>query len=181
MKQDIVKGLQLKADDYIIKPVDPQILKAKIKHLLNLPETVKEDNFNGVTAALDVHFPATLVSNVLIMDMMVFELSEVGIKAETPCGFKQGAAVQIRCKDLMDICPETTDLVVSVFDSQNHVSKSMGRPRWITRFSFVGLVDEPRRQIRLHVLRNKKPDNDNKWGEISLVEESDSPAKSEQS
>jgi DNA-binding response OmpR family regulator len=46
MKEDMIKGLKLGADDYITKPFDPELLLLRINNILRRVYTVAEDEYH---------------------------------------------------------------------------------------------------------------------------------------
>lgn len=62
-KADIEKAISLGASDYIVKPIDPDILMSKVRHILNKSEENKPEFIHAaVRSEANIHFKTEIVS-----------------------------------------------------------------------------------------------------------------------
>lgn len=86
-KADVERGLEAGADDYVVKPVDPEILTAKVNSLLARakPEAMKfAEAAVAVKASWDVQAEVTSVS-------------EIGVAMKTTTRAEPGDKVRLNC------------------------------------------------------------------------------------
>jgi DNA-binding response OmpR family regulator len=93
-KNSVKKGIELGADDYIVKPIDNIILRKKLTILLNDSEsmaslsTIKTDLF------------ATIKNSPFKINMKITELSEFQIKIESPMELIEDSKLSLICPTL---------------------------------------------------------------------------------
>ncbi len=80
-ESDQVVGLQLGADDYMVKPFSPKILVARVKALLRRGQVVQSEaalqkrDFNGLVIELDKH-KVTYLGEPIVLTQIEFDILE---------------------------------------------------------------------------------------------------------
>jgi DNA-binding response OmpR family regulator len=141
-KKDVQHGLDCGADDYIIKPVDPDMFMAKVESLLRKrpPQFKAEVSF----AESPVRMPAEWdIHNEII------SVSEQGISIVGPVATAPNTKFKINSPlfELIGIEPPNLRVV-------HCTVKTDARYQFLTKATFVGLTDGERQKIRFWVNTN---------------------------
>jgi DNA-binding response OmpR family regulator len=96
-KELVAKAIALKADDYIVKPIDKPILLNKIRALLGV-QSVELSKF----AFAKVDFQATLLNLPVLLNFSILGISEEGLLIESVCNFREQAVVNFKSRGLSD-------------------------------------------------------------------------------
>lgn len=139
-KSDVVKGLSLKVDDYIIKPVDPILLREKVNRLLKVEEP--EITF----AQAEVDFIATLVEIPISFSFHIRTVTEVGFTCESLNKFIVGANCAFCCEKLDVVIGQKEYVFRARIDSCEPLSRTSDR--FLTTASFVGLPGAIDQKVR---------------------------------
>ena len=145
-KKDIALGLECGANDYIIKPIDPHILKAKVGGLFkNRPADISKTSFSEATVRHPASWRITLE---------ITTLSERGIAFTAPIAIPQGARIKI----------DTTFFEIVGIDSpllrvDGHTA-ILSQNIFLIKTTFIGLTDTGLQKIRsfINVNSTKKKD-----------------------
>ncbi len=133
--KDIKRGVLSGADDYIVKPIDPDILTSKVTTLLNKKMKIKDSFAVGsLRAAAEFELKTEIV-----------QISEVGLKIQTGMPMPIGMKIRLRSPFFLELgiappfmrvvgCEE--DKTESVFNIQMH---------------FMGLTEKEMTPIRLWI------------------------------
>lgn len=138
-KKDVQRGLDCGADDYIVKPIDPDLFLSKVQSLLqqrskaDLPELGFAERKIRVDAKFDVH-------------LNVISISEHGLTLLGPLSFAANHKFKMRCSIFETIGIEPPTLRVLQSTSESDISSLFK-----TKTSFVGLNDNELQKIRFWV------------------------------
>ncbi|MDZ4678186.1 MAG: response regulator transcription factor [Oligoflexia bacterium] len=138
-KKDVQHGLDCGADDYIIKPVDPDLFIAKVESLLRKrpPQFKAEVNF----AESPVRMPAQWdIANEIV------SVSEQSITIVGPVATAPNSKMKIE-SPLFDIIGIETPTMRVVHCNV----KTDARFQFLTKATFIGLTDSERQKIRFWV------------------------------
>ncbi len=91
-KKNVSKAIMEGADDYLVKPIDFQVLHDKINSLLNISQDRKSSFFE-----LDVNYDASVEGLPIDIKITITKLSETEIVFQSPVKFKDEANLQIKC------------------------------------------------------------------------------------
>jgi len=139
-KEDVQKGIEAGADDYVVKPIDPTLLLAKIKNILS-KTTQSASRF----AEAPVHIKAEIETKTELMS-----ISELGCTLVSNVSPANGALVKINCDVFKEIGISNPTLrVISTekYEAQEGAHKIVG--------NFVGLSEKELTPLRLWI-RSKK-------------------------
>lgn len=85
-KSDIEKGIESGVDDYVVKPIDPEFLLAKVRNLLvSNPEEVVKFAETPVTFKADLEIPTE-----------IFSVSELGVELKSQIPLPLGKILKIQ-------------------------------------------------------------------------------------
>jgi len=135
-KSDIERALIAGADDYIVKPIDPDILISKVKSLLER----SEQKIDFVEAP--VHALGSIMTKTEIIS-----ISEVDIKLYSNVQLAQGQIYRITSDFLKELSIDSVNIRIAACELKNESAldqfKIVGQ--------FVGLTDKELSQIRLWI------------------------------
>lgn len=140
-KKDVEYGLQCGADDYLVKPIDPELFLSKVESLLNKKNA---DRPQIVFTESPVHMKADWKVSTEITD-----LSEQGLTLWSPISAAPNSKFKVTSQlfELIGIEPPTMRALRSIPDAnQPHMS--------FTRVSFVGLTEAELQKIRFWINSN---------------------------
>ncbi|MES2800910.1 MAG: response regulator [Bdellovibrionota bacterium] len=132
---DVEKAIAVGANDYMIKPIDPDVLMQKLKKLL--VQSNEQDDFVSAT----VNKPASLP-----MEITITTTSEISVKFSSDVGFIPGQIYKIS-SDFFNIFEKTT---VSIRVNTSELKKD----HYIVSANYVGLSEIELSHIRTWI-RNK--------------------------
>lgn len=135
-KADIEKALMVGANDYSIKPIDPDILLSKVKRLLD--NSVVESNF--------VHAPVYQVASVLTKTEII-SISETEIKLSTNYFLTPGQLYRISSDFFIQLEMTTVSTRISSCEKATESNQNT----YLMTAQFVGLSDKELSKIRLWV------------------------------
>jgi DNA-binding response OmpR family regulator len=147
-KGDIIKSLKLKADDYILKPIDPQIVAAKARVLLG--ETGAGNEFVWI----EKHVVCELMENVVALRFTLTHLSENRIVVEADVPFVKEMSFTFRSDKLAELTQIANLELRARVDSCEPLSQGGTRHRSFC--SFIGNPEESMRKIRLFTQKNAR-------------------------
>ncbi len=136
-KADIERALSVGANDYIVKPIDPDILVSKVKSILQLNES-KESNF----AAALVSAQATVTVKTEIVSISESEIKFVTNYQLTPGQLYRFTSDFFRNFDIDTVNTRITECVKSTETSVNSFNIAA---------QFIGLTDNELSKIRMWV------------------------------
>lgn len=93
-KDEIARGMQMKPDDFILKPIDPALLKNKVRAML------REDFKDHFLPPSNVSFHAQLVDTLLNFKFLIVQMSEFDIVLDTPINFNIGKTFQFNSLEM---------------------------------------------------------------------------------
>lgn len=130
--QDIKQAIQLGANDYIIKPVDPLVLQEKVRKF----ESLGQNDF--FEALWPQEKPATAQ---ILFPIHFLAISEFGLKASSPTPIHPGETIELG------------ELPNDVFGSTKILLRCLSLDRTsntnIMQFTYVGMSESQRQLIRL--------------------------------
>jgi len=132
---DVEKAILVGANDYMIKPIDPDVLMQKLKKLLM--QSNEQDDFVSAT----VNKPASLP-----MQITITSTSEISVKFSSDVGFIPGQIYKIS-SDFFNIFEKTT---VSIRVNTSELQKD----HYVVSANYVGLSEKELSHIRTWI-RNK--------------------------
>lgn len=135
-KADIEKAVSVGANDYIIKPIDPDILLTKVKNLIAVPKDKPDFVEAPVRAMAQIQLRSEIQS-----------ISETEIKIRTNFALNLGQLYRISSDFFKEIDLQTVNTRIS---HCTPISDSNQNDYMITA-QFVGLTDKELTQIRLWV------------------------------
>ena len=120
-KNSILKGLSMKVDDYIIKPIDPSLLRQKISKLLRL------ENIESEFAEISCDFPATLAEVPISFHFHITSISEGGCHCVSLNKFIPGSSFAFLCEKLDEIIGERGFVFRARVDESEPISRVSDR------------------------------------------------------
>lgn len=144
-KESVNAALEIGADDYVVKPIDMEIFKDKVKRLLGLQKKSVMD-----FARIKVDFKAKVPSIPIPLDLTIKELSEAMMVMESPVEFTKGAQIDL------DI-PELKALINAdfVFNCRVLACKKDKDGIGIVHLEFFGLSENIAAKIRELTIKGK--------------------------
>lgn len=139
-KEDIQKGIEVGVDDYVVKPLDPELLMAKVSHLLSR-ESFNESHFAEAT----VRFPAELT-----IKLEMTAVSELGFNLHSNLSLPVGKIFSFKSKFFDEVGMEPIPVRIASCDEisgSDHIFK--------VKAHFVGITEKELTPIRLWI-RSKK-------------------------
>ncbi len=147
-KDDVVRGLKLRADDYILKPLDPAVLRDKVRSLLGL--TSNKSDF----VWLDQHMLSYLKENVIALPFTITQLSETRLVLEASVRFVEGESFAFSCDKLASGMEYLEGEFRARVDTCEVVSNVASRYRVMA--SFVGMNDSVQQKLRKFTMKRAK-------------------------
>ncbi len=139
-KEDIIKGLAMKVDDYIIKPIDPILLRDKVAKILNAE--VEDAKF----AEVKCDFNASLAEIPIAFSFHIRGISEVGCQCESLNKFVAGSNFAFQCQEMEEVIAMNGYIFRARVDGCKPLARMSDR--FITNASFVGVPEQILRKIR---------------------------------
>lgn len=139
-KSDVEKGIESGANDYIVKPLDPELLIAKIKNLL---VTKPEDSVQFASAP--VHYKAEFETKTEITSV-----SELGLQLTSNVSLPLGKIIKIKSNVFEEI--GITPLPVRIDSCEEVQGKEL---TYKIQAQFVGVTEKELSPLRLWI-RSKK-------------------------
>lgn len=134
-KEDVIKGIQAGADDYIVKPVDPQLLIMKVQQIA----PISKGQFEIVSASLNEEAEAKGL-------IQIQNISEMGVEVFADVPLIVGKKIVLNSLTLEKI--GLVDVSVRV-DQVDPVLSG-----YVAKATFVGLTEKQLSPLRLWI-RNK--------------------------
>ncbi len=139
-KKDVQRSVEAGADDYVVKPIDPDILMGKVKGLLSKRSTSSAGFYD-----CPVHFDAKWMGNT-----QVVSISEMGMTLTTTLQMPIGFKVQVDCELFKLIGIEIPTLRIT-----NCTLQDTNSQMFIIHGHFVGLSEKELQFIRLWLFKKK--------------------------
>lgn len=150
-KGDIIRSLKLKADDYILKPIDPKIVSAKARHLLGDATTDSEFVW------LEKHMACDLLENVILLRFTLVHFSEHRCMFESSVPFALDTPFAFKCDKLTELAQLPTPELRARVDSCEAASPAAARFRVFA--TFIGNPETTMQKIRLFTQKNARRRN----------------------
>jgi DNA-binding response OmpR family regulator len=132
-KSDVEKALVAGADDYIVKPIDPDILTTKIKNLINKSEL---DN-------AFVEAPVNVIATILTKTEII-SISEIEIKILSNVQMSPGQVYKITSPFFKELMIDSVNTRVSSCELSTDAMYKIST-------HFIGLTDKELSQIRMWI------------------------------
>ncbi len=145
-KADIIRGLKLKADDYILKPIDPQIVTAKTKVLLG------EADHNNSFAWLEKHMGCELTECVAKVRFTLVNISENRFVIESSVEFIKDVSFAFHSEKLSEFL-QVPDLELRARVDICEVL-SPTAPRFRIFATFIGVPENIQQKLRSLTMKN---------------------------
>lgn len=135
-KSHLLKSIELKADDYILKPIDPHVLKAKVRQLLG------RDGKGDSILLTNIHWKATLVNAPVAHIFHVSGLNEFIVELESTLAFNVGGSLTFHC-------PELNKIIGHEYDFTARVSRCEARDKsYFVRATLTGVPPAVLQKLR---------------------------------
>ncbi|MDD9951116.1 MAG: response regulator [Zetaproteobacteria bacterium] len=142
-KKTVVEALQNGGNDYIMKPIDPEILLSKVRKLLGITDQAQ---FASIPAALQ----AEIVGIPFKATLKIFEISEVSAMVESPFELTESSMIDLESTKLNQLFEEQAVLKCKVTRCEKK------KDLFVSSCEFVGMVDGVRDKIRALVIKAQK-------------------------
>lgn len=143
-KDGVIKAIRLGGDDYLVKPVFPDMLLAKVTLLLG--KKSPSDTYNEVKCA----FTAKLIGSTVIPDIHVLELTELTILLRSTAGFRIDSQIEIDSRKLRYYLKNENSYTLMVTKCDR---ESIGK--YLVRCRFVGIPESVTKAIRSLAIKGK--------------------------
>ncbi len=140
-KADVQRGIDSGANDYIIKPIDPEILLAKVDGLLN-KGTNRNINFPECPISVEAQFED---------ETQIISLSEVGLTLMSNVSVAIGSRIKLKTKLFEEIGIKTPFLRVI-----NCEPLDKDKNRFAMSVHFVGVSEKEFQPLRLYIASKRK-------------------------
>lgn len=140
-RQDVVRGVELGAHDYLTKPIDRDLLVAKVHELLS--DTASIISFSEMPVSLQAYIGTGKKANAEIT--MISE-AYMEITADIP--LEKGKLVEIKCQNINNII-ESNKIYCRV------VRVIENKPKYFVKVSFVGLTESEKGKIRSFTINKR--------------------------
>jgi len=140
-KKDIERGLAAGADDYMIKPIDPDIFLGKVENLLSLNAAKKNEiTFSESSIRISAEWS---------VPTEISHLSEQGLTLHSHIHGVKNSKIKVNSSlfGLIGIEPPILRVLESIEDTS-------GSQKFFTKTSFVGLTDAELQKIRFWINSN---------------------------
>ncbi|MBX2996833.1 MAG: response regulator [Bdellovibrionaceae bacterium] len=135
--KDVEKGIQSGADDYVIKPIDPDILVAKVDSLLS-KAPAKDNDFMSLTIATSATWDTNL---------QVIKISEMGMTLRSDLPAQISSKLRIKSEIFEEIgIPAPALRVVGC-----EAAKESSVPAFNIDLHFIGLNEKSLQPLRLWI------------------------------
>jgi DNA-binding response OmpR family regulator len=137
-KRDVDRALEIGVDDYVVKPIDPDLFMAKVSSLL------QRKNPAAVTAFVEASLSMEAALNVVLK---VTGVSEVGLTLQSAQPLHVGSKISIDCRLFADVGMESPRLRVASCEPTG----SEPQPNFRVRVQFIGLTERSLQPLRLWI------------------------------
>lgn len=138
-KPFITKALSLRADDYIVKPIDKPILLNKVRNLLGI-QSLELSKF----AFAKVNFQATLLNLPVLLNFSIVGLSEEGLILESPCNFREQSVISFKSRGLSDAIDYEEDFSLKITKTK------LDKAKFHISGAFLALPENANQKIRAY-------------------------------
>lgn len=142
-KELVTKALTLKADDYIVKPIDKPILLNKVRGLLNI-HSIELSKF----AFAKIDFQATLLNLPVLLNFSIIGISEEGLLLQSACNFREQSIISIKCRGLSDAIEYDDEISIKITKTK------LEKGRFQVSGAFLALPENILQKIRAFALQN---------------------------
>jgi CheY-like chemotaxis protein len=142
-KENVEKALKLGGNDFMVKPLDPAILKSKIGQLLG-------EGDGGRFAKAKVEYTLSLANCPFKVNLSMVELSELGAKILSSMEFTDGCEVSFCGPNVKNIIGTDKELKCKVLSCI-----SQGADGYLLEVSFIGLNESELQVIRKQTINDR--------------------------
>lgn len=139
-KKDIAVGISAGADDYVVKPLDPEILLSKVQSILQT-KGVATANYISCSVSIGATWD---------VKTKVISVSEMGVTISSQLAAHPGAKVKIDCAFFGEIGIDTPMLRVA-----SCAPSKTDEGHFLTETHFIGMTEKSLQPLRLWI-RNQK-------------------------
>lgn len=139
-KRDIEKGVKVGVDDYIVKPIDPDLFLAKINSLL---KAKSPNSINFLECSVKQPFQWEVVNEIV-------RISEVGLVLNSTLAIEVGSKVKINSPFLEDMDLHNTQLRVVSCEKVN-----IEPAYYLIKTHFIGLTESALQPLRVWIRSNQ--------------------------
>lgn len=139
-KRDIEKGVKVGVDDYIVKPIDPDLFLAKINSLL---KAKSPNSINFLECSVKQPFQWEVVNEIV-------RISEIGLTLNSTLAIEVGSKVKINSPFLEDMDLHNTQLRVISCEKVN-----IEPAYYLIKTHFIGLTESSLQPLRVWIRSNQ--------------------------
>jgi DNA-binding response OmpR family regulator len=142
-RRDIEKGVKSGADDYVVKPIDPEILISKINSLLD-KKTNKQNDFTAGAVKAPAEWD---------MPLEIVQITELGLEIQSSLPVPVGSKIKLKSDffDEVGIHPPVLRVVACNLQPETNLHQ--------IQVHFVGLTEKEMTPIRLWIRSSKVSKN----------------------
>lgn len=113
-RSDIEQALELGVQDYIVKPIDPEVFVAKANNLINKHRS---------SAKVSPKISSSALHSQMTVPISVTRVTDIGVSIETPFLMQRGTIVDIKLKEFAEMGITSTQFK-TIFSKSNKRAKS---------------------------------------------------------
>ena len=148
-KDEVLKAIEMGGDDYIVKPIFPDILIAKVYSLLGIRESGQRPEYRRITCG----FRLKLMAQDVKPDLILLDLDEMNLRIRSTADIDIGTIIDVDSKKLREHLKIGSTLSLKVVRTSK---ETLGKYFW--ECSYVGQTDALATQIRSLAIKGKTLD-----------------------
>ena len=148
-KEEVMRAIGLGGDDYIVKPIFPDILIAKVNSLLG----IKVANSHTEYRRIPCGFRLKLLAQDVKPDLILLELDEMNLRIRATADIDIGTIIDVDSQKLREHLKMDSTLSLKV---ERTSKETLGKYFW--ECSYVGQTDALATQIRALAIKGKTLD-----------------------
>lgn len=113
-RSDIEQALELGVQDYIVKPINPEVFIAKVNSLINR---------HRATVKAKPHVSASAIHTNMSVPISVTRITDIGVSVESPFLIESGTIVEVYLKEFAEMGITSTKFK-AIFSKSNSRAKS---------------------------------------------------------